>query len=163
MRRPPSVPILRTLPATPDDAIPSLAGGTVLARIVALGPDGDPWIAGSDDKKAEPRRARTTVALGPSVVGREALVCFAGGDRTPVVVGVLMVPGDQLTEPSAPLIDLMIDRQRIVLSAQKEVVLRCGKASIALTVDGRVVIKGADIVSSAARTNRVRGGSVRIN
>ena len=149
-------------PAAIADAAGSLTRDAVLARIVALGPDGDPWIA-LGDQGTEPRPARTVVALGPSVVGRDALICFAGAGRTPVVVGVLMVAGDQTTEPSAPLIDLVIDRQRIVLSAGKEVVLRCGKASISLTADGRVVIKGADVVSSAGRTNRIRGGTVRIN
>jgi hypothetical protein len=134
----------------------------ILARLVALGPDGDPWIScgGEGD---EPRRARTTVTLAPTSVGRDVLVCFAGQDRIPVVLGVLIAPGDLLGEATAPSLDLVIDRQRIVLSAQQEVVLRCGKASITLTTDGKVAIKGADIVSTAGRVNRIRGGAVKIN
>lgn len=134
----------------------------ILARLVALGPDGDPWIscAGECD---EPRCARTTVTLAPKSVGRDVLVCFAGPDRIPVVLGVMIAPGDLMGEATAPSLDLIIDRQRIVLSAQQEVVLRCGKASITLTTDGRIAIRGADIVSTAGRVNRIRGGAVKIN
>jgi hypothetical protein len=78
-------------------------------------------------------------------------------------VGVLLAPGDLQGETSVPALDLLVDRQRIVLSAQQEVVLRCGQASITLTADGRLVIKGADVVSSAERVNRIRGGAVKIN
>jgi hypothetical protein len=136
--------------------------GAVLARIVAVGPDGEPWIA-VGDLGAEPRRAETVVPIDPSVVGRRVLVSFAGAERTPVVVGVVVEAGDQAASFSAPLVDLVIDRRRIVLSAQQEVVLRCGAASITLTADGRAVVRGADVVSSATRTNRVRGGAVKIN
>jgi hypothetical protein len=78
-------------------------------------------------------------------------------------VGVLLAPGDLQGETSVPALDLLVDRQRIVLSAQQEVVLRCGQASITLTADGRLVIKGADVVSSAEQVNRIRGGAVKIN
>jgi hypothetical protein len=101
--------------------------------------------------------------LGADTVGREVLACFAGPDRTPVVIGLLVAPGDRLVDDRTPSVDLVIDRQRIVLSAQQEVVLRCGKSSITLRADGRLVVKGADIVSSAARVNRIRGGAVKIN
>jgi hypothetical protein len=91
------------------------------------------------------------------------LVCHADADRIPVVIGILIAPGDRLGEVTAPSVDLFIDRQRIVLSAQQEVVLRCGKASITLTTDGKIVVKGVDVVSTAGRVNRIRGGAVKIN
>jgi hypothetical protein len=97
------------------------------------------------------------------LVGREVLVCFASATRTPVVVGLVVEPGDVPFASEAPAVDLRVDRQRIVLNAREEVVLRCGKATIRLTVDGKIVIQGADIVSSAGRVNRIRGGAVKIN
>jgi hypothetical protein len=144
--------------ATPSPA----PGDAVLAKLVAIGPDGDPWIS-CGQECPEPRRARTTVTLGPASVGRDVLLCFVGKDRTPVVMGVLLAPGDRLGETPAPSIDLFIERQRIVLSAQQEVLLRCGKGSITLSPDGKVAIKGIDIVSTAGRVNRIRGGAVKIN
>jgi hypothetical protein len=65
---------------------------------------------------------------------------------------------------TVPVSPALIGREvLIVLSGQKEVVLRCGKASIALTADGTVVIKGARLLSSAAGSHRIKGGSVQIN
>jgi hypothetical protein len=141
-----------------------LPEGSVLARLLALGPNGELWIAISEGGDSAPRSARTTVALGPDAVGREILVCFAGPARDPVVVGVVVAPGDGTEAPAAsPHLDLLVDRRRIVLTAQQEIVFRCGAASITLTPDGRVVVRGADVISSATRTNRIRGGAVRIN
>jgi hypothetical protein len=41
--------------------------------------------------------------------------------------------------------------------------LRCGEASISLSRDGKVVIRGRHIVSHASGVNRIRGGSVELN
>ena len=45
------------------------------------------------------------------------------------------------------------------LEASRELVLRCGKASITLRSDGIVQIHGRDITSWARRRQRIRGGS----
>lgn len=47
--------------------------------------------------------------------------------------------------------------------SNRGLVLRCGKASISLREDGKVVIRGTEIVTIASRSNRVKGGSVEIN
>lgn len=139
-----------------------LASQPVVARLVAIGPNAEPWIS-RPGAKGKPQRARSTVALGPAFVGREVLVCFAGSARIPVIMGVLVEPGDVPVDAEAPAIDLRLDRQSIVLSARHELSLTCGKATIRLTADGKVVVQGADIVSSAGRVNRIRGGAVKIN
>ena len=41
--------------------------------------------------------------------------------------------------------------------------LRCGKASITLTREGKVLIKGAYLSSRSSGVNRIKGGSVQIN
>jgi hypothetical protein len=164
-RRPPESASARESDAAhwSSDVRPTrVAGQTVVARLAAIGPNGDPWIS-RPGGKGKPERARATVALGPAFVGREVLVCFAGTARTPVVVGLIVQPGDVPIDAEAPAVDLWLDRQRIVLNARQEVVLSCGKATIRLTADGKVVVQGADIVSSAGRVNRIRGGAVKIN
>lgn len=55
------------------------------------------------------------------------------------------------------------DVERLVLSASKEVVLKCGAASITLTQAGKVLIRGADVVSRSSGSNRIKGASVEIN
>lgn len=51
----------------------------------------------------------------------------------------------------------------IVIEAGKRFVLKCGEARIEFREDGRLLIRGTDVVSSAKRTNRIKGGSVAIN
>jgi hypothetical protein len=51
----------------------------------------------------------------------------------------------------------------LTLEAADEITITCGRSSIALRSDGRVVIKGTELVSRAAGTNKIRGSAVKIN
>jgi uncharacterized protein (DUF2345 family) len=75
-------------------------------------------------------------------------------------------PSEPAPSPEQKLqkvLEIDADGERIVLEAKKEIVLRCGKASITLTADGRIVHKGVELVSSASETNRIKGSRVKIN
>ena len=49
------------------------------------------------------------------------------------------------------------------LENDKEIVLRCGKAKVALRADGRIEIIGGYLISRARKVNKIMGGSVQIN
>ena len=51
----------------------------------------------------------------------------------------------------------------LVLEAKHSLTLRVGDGSITIREDGKILIKGRDLVSHAKRLNRIRGGSVQIN
>lgn len=51
----------------------------------------------------------------------------------------------------------------LVIEARTSLTLRVGDGSITIREDGRILIKGKDLVSHAKRNNRIRGGSVMIN
>ena len=51
----------------------------------------------------------------------------------------------------------------ITLQAETELLLRCGNASILLRRDGKLVIKGTEVVSRASGAHKIRGGQVNIN
>jgi hypothetical protein len=51
----------------------------------------------------------------------------------------------------------------LVLEARESLTLRVGDGSITIRGDGKVLIKGKDLVSHAQRMNRIKGGSVAIN
>jgi hypothetical protein len=51
----------------------------------------------------------------------------------------------------------------LVIEARSSLTLRVGDGSITIREDGRILIKGRDLVSHAKRLNRIRGGSVTIN
>lgn len=51
----------------------------------------------------------------------------------------------------------------LTLEAKQSLTLRVGQGSITIREDGKILIKGKDLVSHATRMNRIRGGSVSIN
>lgn len=51
----------------------------------------------------------------------------------------------------------------LVLEAKSGLTLRVGGASIEIRADGKILIKGTDLVSHAKRMNRIKGGAVAIN
>ena len=53
--------------------------------------------------------------------------------------------------------------ERLELTAEREIVLRCGKASITLTRAGKVLIRGDYISSRSSGVNKIKGGSVQLN
>ncbi|HEX6244789.1 MAG TPA: hypothetical protein VFZ61_27910 [Polyangiales bacterium] len=71
-------------------------------------------------------------------------------------------PSSAPAQPEAPL-EALVDGKRVVIDAADEIVLRCGKASITLRRNGRVVIRGTYVETRAEGVNRVKGGSVQIN
>jgi hypothetical protein len=62
-----------------------------------------------------------------------------------------------------PPLEAVVDGKRVVIDAQDEVVIRCGKASITLRRNGRVIIRGTYVETRSEGVNRIRGGSVQIN
>lgn len=53
--------------------------------------------------------------------------------------------------------------EELVIEAGRRLTLRVGDGSITIGEDGKILIKGRDLVSHATRRNRIRGGSVSIN
>jgi len=56
-----------------------------------------------------------------------------------------------------------VDGRRVVVEGREEVTLRCGKASLTLRADGKVVLRGVNLVSQADQVHKIRGGKVQVN
>lgn len=73
----------------------------------------------------------------------------------------------QVVESNGPNLstvpELVVDGERKQIEGLKEIVLRCGKASITLSNNGRITIRGAYVETRASGTNRIKGGAVLIN
>jgi len=59
--------------------------------------------------------------------------------------------------------EVLADGESIRINGQKEIVLRCGLASITLTRDGKILLRGAYVQSRSSGVNRIKGASVQIN
>jgi|CXWL01.1.fsa_nt_gi hypothetical protein len=107
--------------------------------------------------------ARSIVPLSQEQLGEEVLVAFEAGNlRSPYIIGALW-NSEQPPAVSQPPIEAKVDGQQVVIEGKKEIVLKCGKASITLTRAGKVLIRGAYVLSRSSGVNRVKGGSVQIN
>ena len=111
-------------------------------------------------------------SLEQAVASRQrAVLLFENGVPTcPLLVGLVQTTSstpliDELLEARVPHqeVEARVDGKRVVIEGQDEIVLSCGKASITLRRNGKVIIKGVQLESSAAGVNRIKGGSVQIN
>jgi len=106
--------------------------------------------------------ATTTTALSREDIGAQVALMFVAGEPSqPLVIGrIQRLPQGPVATPAAVA---HVDGERLEFSAEREIVLRCGKASITLTREGKVLIKGAYLSSRSSGVNRIKGGSVQIN
>ena len=88
---------------------------------------------------------------------------FVGGDVSkPVVIGVVRERAEGPRD-TAGHVEFDVDGRRLIVSGKQQIVLRCGKASITLTREGKILMSGTHIVTRASGVNRIKGGSVQIN
>ncbi|CAN7471957.1 DUF6484 domain-containing protein [Pseudorhodoferax sp. LjRoot39] len=109
--------------------------------------------------------ARSIVPLRRAMVGREVLVLFAEGNlQSPVVVGVVEARAlrEAKTAPESG-VTMVADGERHLIEAEREIVLRCGDASITLTRAGKVIIQGNYILSRSRGYNKIKGAAIDIN
>lgn len=146
------------------------AGEVLVGTLVGFNDAAEPLVCHPLEPLKKPTVARSTVALNPGQIDREVVIAFESGDpRKPIILGVLWSgedsparPRDRSVEPR-PQVEATADGEQLVFSAQREIVLRCGEASITLTRAGKVLIRGTYLLSRSSGVNRVKGGSVQIN
>lgn len=137
--------------------------GVILGILVGLSDPTAPWVSYPGSPSPETMRARSIAALRPEDVGRQVALLFEGGDPAcPIVVGCIQSPAFQ-APPDAAAVNVDLDGERVVLSAAREIVLRCGEASITLTRAGKILLQGTYISSRSTGAHRIKGGSVQIN
>jgi len=155
------------------------------ARVVSLAPDGRPLVQLPDVPMPVPARVaipKSRLSIERALrEGHPAVVVFEDGDRLkPIIVGFLEAqtppvatapaesrvapPVESTTEMTAPpCVEADVDGKRVRVTAQDEIVLQCGSASITLRRNGRVVIRGTYVETRSEGTNRIKGGQVQIN
>jgi hypothetical protein len=113
-------------------------------------------------------QSRSCVTFGPTDVGKKVVLTFDNErPRVPIVLGALIgeedldVPSTFTSDSATKNVEL--DGTTVELGAEESLTLRCGKARITLTRDGKIVIRGMHVVTHADGVNRIKGGSVELN
>jgi Domain of unknown function (DUF6484) len=147
----------------PDNAGTPVATGMIVGELVALvGERREPLLVYEGTQAA--RIAKSIVDLHKVHIGKSVLIGFERGlvDR-PVVIGVLVSIAGWPIQPQPAQVTVEADGTRLLIEAEREMTLRCGTASITMTSDGRITLRGTQVVSHAEGANRIRGGSVELN
>lgn len=156
--------------------------GSRVGRIVRIDSNGTVW-SDYDSNPHGPLAARICGSVQrklsslPEVAGTNVLIIFENGrsDR-PVITDVILddyfshseSSQDPYTEVELlPNVsrsqDVVIDGEKITFDAKEQIEFRCGKSSIILTRNGKVIIKGAYLLNRSTGVNHIKGGSVKIN
>lgn len=117
----------------------------------------------SDPKKLVPVTSSTT-DINISHNNAQVLTIFDGGNPAkPVVTGVIK----QIKPETGLKQNLSVrnseNNETLRFEADQEIVFKCGKSSITLTRAGKVLIRGAYLLSRSSGANRIKGGSVHLN
>ena len=161
-----SFPKLVTVPAAAD----GLQQDVQIGLLVRVDERERPWVRIGE---AEPVLARCA-AVPPADLtlvpnGSMPVLLFLEGGHAdlPIIVGFVADTLSSSAKTAAPVesttTTVSLDGKRLFFEASEEVVLKCGQSSITLQAGGRIVIKGVELVSRAAGSNKIRGAAVSIN
>lgn len=133
--------------------VPSILRATVLEIDVS----GDPIVSISGRGKTfacDVLLAGASYSIKP---GDKVLVLRpSSAEPRGVVLGLI-----QRYAPPSPTQGTVVERLEV--SATEFIALKCGEAALELRKDGKLLIRGQDVVSHAKRANRIKGGAVTIN
>ncbi len=142
-----------------DPIAAAAAGRAALASVIELTELGDVGVVvpGSPPLRLRCNVLRTadrpTLSLS---LGAQVLVLLPGaGEERGVVLGLVAPYETPRPDTSAPA--------ELTLEASRRIELKCGESALTMDAEGRVLVRGRDIVTRAKRTQKIRGGTVHIN
>lgn len=155
------------------------AGEIVIGTVVEINPQGQPMIVYPGSGRQEALPALTTQPVTHQHLGRQVALLFREGDPSkPVIMGTIYQPltallddfeqkdqqkAAEVAEDREGSTCAYVDGEKVVIEGSKEIVLKCGEASITLTAAGKVLVKGKYVLSRSSGVNRIQGGSVQVN
>jgi hypothetical protein len=145
-----------------------------IATIVSITADGRPELQFEPGGPVVPARLAMSATREriEDAIARclPAVVLLENGDRSkPLIVGFVqpLEPETPVTPAGDterdPFVEADVDGKRVKVTAQDEIVLQCGSASVTLRRNGRVIIRGTYVETHSDGTNRIKGGQVQIN
>lgn len=110
----------------------------------------------------QPCVARSICLLSAGQEGRQCALLFENGDLSqPLIMGLLHEP--VITVHTVGAVTAVQEAESFSVEAERAIELRCGKASLRLSSDGRIELRGTTVISHATGLNRIRGASIKLN
>jgi len=145
-------------------ASPKRGEGIVIGQLVAVDGNGGTWVQFPGNPLEQPVNAVSAAQIERSHVGNQVALSFVAGNiLQPLILGLVQAQASEIGTTSKQPFEIQQDGQRLVISAGQELVLKCGESTIILTKDGKITIRGKQLLSRAEGVNRIKGGAVQIN
>jgi hypothetical protein len=125
---------------------------------------------------------RTTTGPLPRLnIGDEALFILDSGQERGYILGLIepyrheinaedeksetLLSSGEEVEIKLPgkLQNVRVNGKKIYIEADDEIHLKCGKSSIFLNRQGKIVVRGANLISRSSGMNKIKGAAVNIN
>lgn len=169
------------------------AGEVLLGRLESIDETGNAVVSVPHIPLFQQCIALTTIPVLPQHIGRQVALMFTqGAEPKPIIIGLIYSPLQQVLESviantcdssdidevvfAEPLSSntghlsnnssensIYMDGKQLIMEGHEEIVLRCGEASITLSRNGKISIRGKYLLSRASGVNRILGGSVQVN
>jgi len=139
--------------------------GVVTGTLIGFKDEGRvPLVIYPDQPGTAAIAAGAVVDLHGPHIGHKVVLMFENGDPArPMIMGLLRSPESWPLVEKPAQVQVDADGERLLIDAQKQLVLRCGKASITLTRAGKILIQGTYVSNRSAGVMRIKGGSVQLN
>ena len=116
-------------------------------------------------------RARMTTALSTKkpefLIGQDVVLVFENNDpEKPIAIAGLQPTVDFATAlqvADGDEVEARVDGEKVLIQAKEKLELRVGKASIVIDANGKITIRGANLLSRSTGPIRIKGGHVEIN
>ena len=152
------------------------AGTLLIGKVLGFNERGNPLVAYDETTRKTPIEALTTISLNHDVIGKDVAISFARNNGVvAIVMGVIkralddvldvdrMGKRDESNSNEANEKAAIVDGKKLELSATDEVTIRCGKASISLNKNGKILIKGEHMLNRTAGSYKIKSGSIQLN
>ena len=121
--------------------------GVVVGFITAIDKQNNPMVDFDCNVFKEAIPATSLVEINNTHTGHKVALMFEQNRADkPMIMGFMHVP-----------------EQTKSITAEKELLIKCGKASIRLKENGDIVINGRELISRARKNNIIRGGTIHLN
>lgn len=116
-------------------------------------------------------RARMASALAIKqaeyLIGQDVVLIFENNDPDKAIAIAGLQPtvdfATALQAADETAVEARIDGEKVLIQAKEKLELRVGKASIVIDANGKITIRGANLLSRSTGPIRIKGGHVEIN